>query len=242
MKPRIEILLAAILFSGTALSGQWQLGLGVENQQPVLLDKYREAEFAPVIVYIGERFSATNGTLSYTLSASDTAQWSLLGQGRSSIHEDGRGDGPASMDERDAAFDLGLAFTASGSWGVARLELLGDVSNTYDGNEITASYRHPLQSGRWLFEPAIGVNWQSEALTDYYYGVKADEARPGRATYRGEAASNPFVEAVLAYRIDRNWLAVGGIEYRRLGAGIADSPIVERDDRVTGFTAVLYQF
>ncbi len=76
--------------------------------------------------------------------------------------------------------------------------------------------------------PSVGFEWMSARLVDYYYGVHADEAMPGRPAYQGRDTVNVGAGIAADLRLNRSWSLLGGVHVTRFGSGIEDSPIVTR--------------
>ena len=79
-------------------------------------------------------------------------------------------------------------------------------------------------------------------MTDYYFGVPADEATPIRPAYSPDEEWNTSVSLVATYIINPSWLVMGGFSYTVLGDEIQDSPIVEEDDYANVFAGVAWRF
>jgi outer membrane protein len=86
------------------------------------------------------------------------------------------------------------------------------------------------------------VEWKSQNLVGYYYGVRPDEAFPGREIYEGGAGSNSFVRLAGRYNLARHWTLVGMVEREFLSSTIKASPIVTGSAVDTFFTGLFYQF
>ena len=70
----------------------------------------------------------------------------------------------------------GFEMLMDGEWGMAALRAFHDVSGTHHGYELSADYGFRWVRGRWSIAPRVGVSYKSAALSDYYWGVHADEA------------------------------------------------------------------
>ena len=164
MKTSQNIAMAIILVlnSVNSYSGDWQIGMAMEDARSGVLDAGNETELAPVINYQGERVSYIGGMLKYGLKESDSYHIDLIGQPRAGVYEPDDSPRLKGMEERDSGFDLGLNLGTKHAWGSLGLELLNDASDTDQGHEIKASYSVPKQFGRWLLEPVFGLQWQSE--------------------------------------------------------------------------------
>ena len=236
------ILLAMALLPVESMAGEWGLGLGVVSQRPPQAGADSEVFVIPFPSYEGERLSASLGNVNWALHSSERFRVAVEGQVRFDGYDPDSSTGLAGMEERDATVDVGFSFTARGSWGVARLQAVGDVFGVHEGYEISTGYEHPFQAGRWVFLPSLTVSFLSEDLVDYYYGVRLDESMPGRPAYAGASTINTKVGLTVAYSVSQHWSLVAGGEYVRLGREITDSPIIARDHQLLTYTAVEYRF
>lgn len=122
------------------------------------------------------------------------------------------------------------------------MKVLGDLTGTHEGYELSAAYQFPYQAGRWTLVPTLGLNWRSKKLVDYYYGVRVGEARDGRPGYSGRSTTNVFAGLTLDYELTSHLHILGGAQSTYLGNGIRMSPIVERNYEANVFSALLYRF
>jgi len=146
------------------------------------------------------------------------------------------------MDDRDVTLDAGAAFTLRGDWGVLGAALVTDILGKHDGQELELSYSKPLRWDNWTIAPAAGLRWQSSDLVDYYYGVRDEEARPGRPAYDADGAVNPFVALRVQRPLGRKWTLLGAVQYEWFDDEIGDSPIVDEKYDITVMAGVLYTF
>jgi outer membrane protein len=158
-------------------------------------------------------------------------RWSLalVGQPRFSAVEPDDSAFLRGMEERDTSFDLGLELTRRWRKVSAELAVLTDLLGRHDGQEVRAGLSFPRRFQRVLLLPQVGVSWQSERLVDYYYGIRADEARPLRPAYDAGGALNVSAGVLAQVRLAPRWQALGLVQLERLGDGITDSPIVDED-------------
>ena len=235
------------VFSANLLAETWQLGIVAENSQSPFLNDVRETRAIPIINYQGERFSYINGSLRYQLSQTDTQEISLIAQTRSpqfyisgfDTNDDLMIEG---LHDRKTAFELGLRLKSQNSWGSYELEGLSDISGTHGGFQLTASYSYPKQSGRWLVEPAIAIQLQSNELVDYYHGVDPDESQTGRPAYTPRQAINIQPSLMLGYAINPQLLSIFRLEQTELDPTISDSPIVAESRVRKIYLGLIYTF
>lgn len=184
-----------------------------------------------------------------SISYKDIAYWRMTGGGVWLLTSDDRrarvgiagkfrrgydpddADGLAGMTPRDPSFEAGV----NAVWATRPLILsaayYADVSGRSDGESALVRVAHAFRvSPRLRVVPSIGAEWLDADVVDYYYGVHPDEATATRPAYTGKAATNLRAGVATHFALTRAWSLFGGVSYTRLGAGIADSPIVVNDD------------
>lgn len=147
------------------------------------------------------------------------------------------------MEDRRISADLGFQWEwEAGEHFGLRLTPLTDVLDRSGGQEVSLEALFPWQKGPFRLEPRVGAVWQSADTVNYYYGVRPDEARPGRPAYEPGSAVT-FTAGVFGFApVTRKIVFQGFVEAERLGDEITDSPIVDQDVGVTGFVGLSYQF
>lgn len=239
--------LALSLLCTTIHAGTWQLGIVAENSRSPFIDDEEETTVLPEISFIGDRFRYLGGEIEYSLRPGNGSDIYLMGQFRQRQYYSSRLDfdddlGIEGMDDRDPALEMGLGLREQVAWGQYELEGLFDVSSAYEGYELTARYSYPKQTGRWLIEPAIGLQLQSSDLVDYYHGVRESEAQDGRPAYEADQAINVFASLAVGYLINAELLAVAEVELLALDTSITDSPIVEEEQVRKVCLGLIYTF
>ncbi len=94
--------------------------------------------------------------------------------------------------------------------------------------DLSVGYRLTLAANRLFVTPRLGLAWQSADLTDYYFGVRPDEAEPGRPAYRAGANRGLTVGVTGVYRLGRRWALTVLAQRTELGDEVTASPIVDR--------------
>ncbi|MEL7060199.1 MAG: MipA/OmpV family protein, partial [Acidobacteriota bacterium] len=79
-------------------------------------------------------------------------------------------------------------------------------------------------------------------LLDYYYGVRASEARPGRPAYEASAGFSPEIGIDAFYLSSGRWIWQAGLTWETFASEIEDSPIVEDSDSLSGYTFISWRF
>lgn len=234
------IILAAIAIP--AFAGEFEVGVAAINQNSIITQKENDNELVPVFNYQGEKFSFLYGVIGYQLYASEDWMIQAIAEQRSMGYRPSDSRFLSGMAQREDAFDAGFQVARGGSWGIFQFKLLTDVSDTYEGFENTLAYSYPWQDGRWMFEPTLGIKFQSSELVDYFYGVKATESTSFRPAYDAEGSLSAFAKFSLAYLMHQKLKVLGGMEYNVPGDDVTDSPIVDEDYQLTTFAALMYSF
>ena len=239
--------LVLTLLATTIHAETWQVGFLAEASRSPFIGDQKETTGLPLVSYINGRFSYIGGTVQYQLNSDDDSELYVAGQLRQrqyyaaskDFNEDLAIDG---MQDRHAAFELGPGLKQLMPWGQVVVEGLVDVTGAHEGYELTARYSYPIQTGRWLIEPAIGVQLQSSGLVDYYHGVRDSEAQDDRPAYRGDRAINTLTALTVGYTVNTQLLVTAGMEQAVLDSSIADSPIVSEKRLQKAYLGLIYTF
>ena len=132
------------------------------------------------------------------------------------------------MSTRDSGVDLGLAYRLRQSWGTLRAELMRDVDSASSGTEARLGYSYEWRSGPWSLRPDMSVSWRDAKLNNYYYGVRANEARAGRAAYAPGSGMQSQLGLYGAYDVSQRWRLLAGVSATVLGGSVKNSPIVQQ--------------
>jgi len=144
--------------------------------------------------------------------------------------------------DRDYAVELGLEMLFDGEWGEASLRAFHDVSGTHEGFEISADYGYRWIHGRFSIAPSVGVSYKSAALSDYYWGVHADEVLPTLAGYQVDGGFGWEAGLRTSYYLTKNVRLAVSANYEKLSDSISLSPIVAEPQVIGYFAGVAWQF
>jgi outer membrane protein len=145
------------------------------------------------------------------------------------------------MEDRDPPIDAGLEAKWQGRHLGVSLGLSSDALGDSHGQIAALELFAPLSFGRLRFEPKIGAEWMSANSVDYLFGVRPEEARPGRPAYEADSTVNLVADAELLYPFRRHLVLRAFLRYRFLGSQITDSPIVDDSSALTGLVALTYR-
>jgi len=234
---------------------RWRLGfaLGYGLRTNPLV----QSDDIPIVVdidvaWFGDRFFFDNGDLGFTFADNDLATISLVARVNSdrvffgktntrfvTVDSVGMPLSEAAIFEvpdRRYATELGIEVLAGGSWGQLQLTAHHDISGTHDGYEAYINYGYGWRKQRWYVEPSFGISYKSDALNDYYWGVRGDEASVALQPYSAGDGINAHARLALSYQVSRHWtLSLVG-ELERLNDAAAASPIVA-DQNIFGYFA-----
>lgn len=244
MKPifRVAVSIGITLISPLASAGEWGLGVALAYYQPPLNGIEREFIGLPYITYQNEHLNIDLTTVSYTLLKSGKTQTSIAGEVRFEGYDPKDSPALTGMKKRNPSFDAGISVARPSMGGELQMMILGDITGTHEGYEARAQYQRPYILNRLLIAPAVGISWLDDALADYYYGVRSNEATSTRTRYAGNSTINTFIELAVGYAFDGRLELLGGVKAVRLGRNIEASPIVDKKYDTSAFSALLYKF
>ena len=148
----------------------------------------------------------------------------------------------AGMQARQSTTDLGVSYTYRAAWGNLRAEFAHDALDVTKGEELRFGYSYDWNSGRWHLRPALTLMQRSAKLNNYYYGVRADEAKANRPEYMPGAGTDAWLGLYGYYDLSRGWRFLGGLGVNLLDSHVRKSPIVRDANRPTLFLGAAYDF
>ncbi len=196
----------------------------------------------PDISYQNGNFFIGFGDIGYTVYSQETCAITLLGSWSPAPYESDDSSFLNGMEDRKFSIEAGAAITMETMLGNLGITALSDVSGHHKGQTVTAQYSIPFGGDTWAVEAVIGLNWQSEKIVDYYYGVRRSEVRTDRAFYEGKSTFSPSVGLNGAVKIYDNVTLEGGVNVEFLGSGITDSPLIDDDSVLSASLSVSYSF
>jgi outer membrane scaffolding protein for murein synthesis (MipA/OmpV family) len=157
-------------------------------------------------------------------------------------YEPGDSAALSGMASRRWTLNAGLGAAWRGERFFAEAVGVTDVLGRHDGQSYVASVGMPLRlfGDHMQLVPHVDLVHRSAAYVDYYYGVRAAEARPDRPVYSGAAATGMRLAARGSWRFGDRWALSGRLAVELLGRQIADSPIVDRGTSWTLTFSVLH--
>jgi outer membrane scaffolding protein for murein synthesis (MipA/OmpV family) len=220
---------------------QWGLGLGVGYERKLYRDFDNEAKALPLVLYESRWLSVFGPKLDVKLPIGGPVSLRLRVRYA--------GDG---YEAEDSPYLAGMAERKGGVWVGAAAIWKNDVANVAaealsatgdaEGKRFKLEVNRDFRAGAVTITPRIAADWYDSKYVDYYYGVRADEARAGRARYIGDSAGAVEVGVRFGYALRQRHRFFVDVSASRSGSAIKDSPLVERATEAGVKLGYLYAF
>ena len=223
--------------------GSAGLGFVLRASPSPYRDVASQTDLLPLYLYEGERVFLRSSRIGLKLLADPVHRFDLFIDKR--LEGSPLQARPASLDAmavRVSSTDAGLSYQYVQPWGSLQAQFLQNISSGHRGREIRAGIGTDWQSGAWRVRPSATLAWRSDTLNDYYYGVRASEAAPGRPAYSAGAGVNATLALDASYALSRGWRLLGGVSTTLLASAIGDSPIVSRRLLPAVYVGAAYDF
>ena len=203
----------------------------------------RQFDLVPLYLYNGRYlfFRGTAGGLH--IVHTDNFELNVMGRYRFTKLDPDRNEFYAGLEERKQTVDGGVEIRWRGKWGAVNANYLTDTLGRHEGQSAEVSYRYTFDRGSFSFSPFITWSWNSDKLTDYYYGVtEAEEVLPDRPAY------TPGEAQWIGFGVNTTWWVSDRIQFfANLGfsgvdTAISESPLVEEDTQSAFFAGGTYVF
>ncbi|WP_165461480.1 MipA/OmpV family protein [Atlantibacter sp.] len=109
------------------------------------------------------------------------------------------------LDTRHSTLMAGLSYQRITDIGAFRGEISGDTLNTSNGVMATLAWAGQIVVKPVTFYPQAGVDWYSEKLARYYYGVSERESmRSGLDSFSPHSAVAPWLAVAADWEVTRD--------------------------------------
>ena len=234
------------LASTTATAGDFSAGVMASYSPAVYLGADRNTVLFPMIGYEGE-YVFLRGTsagvgllpLGTPLNVIFRAEYDP----RALDPEDSDDSDIKQLDERKSGVLGGVTLQAINSLGTFEATVGSDIASNHNGIYAEAVWKKPFHSGYYGITPEIGYAFNSDKLNNHLYGVSQSEAERTRFNAFDGGWSGQLFVGVSAYtHLTKNVRVIGSVRYSKLDSELADSPIIENDDSVSGTLGIAYVF
>ena len=148
----------------------------------------------------------------------------------------------AGLTQRDDTGELLISWVQMTPWAELSASVSTDLMDKHGGYELDLGISRQIPMLGGVVIPEAGIQYQSEKLVDYYYGVSQSEASQSIKAYDGKASLTSNLSLTHIHSLSSGWYTATVVELYGLGKGISDSSIVERDNYWMGSVALFYQF
>jgi outer membrane protein len=224
--------------------GKLSLGIGViSSTSPYRDAKNWNIQPIPAISYIGDRLQILGLT-----ALCGILDWGDFSLAATASYRFG------AYSENDSSYLQGM--------GNRKDTMLGGLALQYKlpgGFKLSAGYEHDIldrtgggigrfgvkksfQQSLLTISPQISINWLTDKLADYEYGVSAAQARTDRPAYHPGDAVNLEVGVTLFRELSKNWHVILSSGVVFLPSNLKASPIVDQSQVFNFLTAVSRRF
>ncbi|MDF3822445.1 MipA/OmpV family protein [Leptospira sp. 96542] len=221
---------------------QWGIGLGADVHQRPYRGVDNEAQAIPLLYYENDWLRLIGPSLELKLPSAGPVALRLKARYSRNGYEASDARYLQGMDERKDAVWLGGEAVWRTSVVNLSAELLSDASGYSDGLQFKLQADRHWGFGRFHLTPRLAAIQLDRAYVDYYYGVKASEARNDRPRYEGASTLNLELGLRLDYGLRPAQNLFLDLRGSRLGDTITDSPLVERASPAGLVLGYLYRF
>lgn len=244
-------ILPCLLFLPLALFAQppttgdfsFELGVGVIINEEAYREVDTEVRVIPIVDLTYKRFYIRGINFGYRLFQGDRNQLAVtLRPQFTDLEED---DSPyfTGMEKREIAamlgFDwdinLGNRFSLEFS---AETDVTGRNEGTVAGINFSRTFIHNRKT---VIIPELSLQYVDQSFTDYYYGVRLNEALPNRPFYEADATLNFESSVLVRHNFTPNFAFLAIVSAEFLGDEITESPLVDSDYSATVVTGVTWK-
>ena len=226
-------------------AGILSLGVGViSNTSPYRDAKSWNVQPIPAISYIGDRVQILG--LTALCRILDRGDFSLAATASYRF---------GAYREKDSSYLQGM--------GNRKDTILGGLALQYklpEGFKLSTGYEHDIldrtggggighvglgkafQHNLLTISPKISLNWLTDKIADYEYGVSAAQVRTDRPAYHPDDALNLEVGVTLFRELYKNWQIILSSSVVFLPSNLKASPIVDQSQVFKSFAAVTRRF
>lgn len=214
--------------------------IGVSNVSSQ--DNENSSDLVPLYYYEGEYLFAHGTSFGVHLLDGDRFKVDLVSRYRFDRIEDSDDPFFEGIDERRQSIDSGLSVTWKSQWGELSSSAVHDSLDRHGGSEVEVTYRYPWRNNKWLVTPFISYVYQDSTLTDYYYGVSSEEARPDRPAYEASSAQSVRLGLSTTYNVNKRFVVFANAAHETLDSTVKESPLVDEDSLTSAYLGFAYQF
>ncbi len=223
-------------------SFEWGLGLGALAED----EGYRKLGFetsgVPILYLSGKHFRFFANQLDVQLIDNERFMFGVKAEARFDGFE--ASDDPffAGMEDRDGGIFAGVRAEYKTDYGNFVGEWQTDVSGKSDGAYGSLGSYWTIDAGRGRWVPKVALEYYDSSYTDYYFGVRADEATADRPAYSADSALHVDLGVDYFHRLTDRQQLIASLKYRHYDSAVKDSPLVDSSGSPRINIGYLYTF
>lgn len=222
-----QVLAPEIAAAEVSPQSQWGLGLGVGYDKKPYRDFDDKVRALPLVLYENRWVSLYGTKFDFKLPSAGPVSLRLRARYANDGYESDDSPYLAGMAERKGGVWLGGAAIWRNPVANVAAEALAATGDA-EGKRVKLEVNREFRSGAFTVTPRIAAEWYDSDYVDYYYGVRANEVRAGRARYEGDSTTSLEAGVRFGYTVNRRHHVFVDVSTNRLGSAIKDSPLVER--------------
>jgi outer membrane protein len=196
----------------------------------------------PLLLYNGKYLFSRGTAAGVHILNRPFFQFSLLARVRFDNLHPGDSEFYEGIEDRLQSIDAGAEMRVHGQWGEFKSVLLTDTLSRHEGQSAEVSYRYRFDFERFSISPFVSWEWRDADLSNYYYGVSAEEARPDRPEYAPGNSQWYSLGFNSSYKLTDRVTVFGNLGLDLVDSAVNDSPIVDASKAATLYLGGIYTF
>lgn len=224
---------------------KWLLGLGFQGIESSYKQMDDKKSAIPVIRYEGERFYWHTLEAGYKVSKEKDSSFAFAIKARLDSYESGDSTYLVGMEDRKRAVEFGIRKNSYlTKKDTISYSFFHDMAKKHKGYELAFQYKHRymISNVKTMIFPYLKVEYLSDDLTGYYYGVKDSEKLSSRSSYDPSSAINLSIGININTKLSEKVMLMMGFDYKKLDGSITGSPIIDQSSQKKLITAIMYRY
>jgi outer membrane scaffolding protein for murein synthesis (MipA/OmpV family) len=201
-----------------------------------------ELDLVPLYLYEGEYFFARGAAGGLHIINSDDYELNVLARYRFQKLDPESNEFYEGIEKREQTLDAGIQFRVSKAWGQITADWVTDTLNRHQGQQVQVGYRYNFDAGSWSISPFISWTYQDKKLTDYYFGVSADEATVARPEFSAGSSQWLSFGVNTAWHLTERIVLFANVGFSGSDSDVRNSPLVEESNLSQFFVGGTYTF
>ena len=221
---------------------EWGLGIGALTEDEGYQDVGFETSAIPILYLSNKYFRFFANQLDVQLIDNDRFSFAVKAEARFDGFE--ADDDPifAGMEDRDGGVFAGIRAEYKTDFANFVGEWQTDVSGNSDGSYGALGSYWTIEAGRGEWVPKIALEYYDSSYTDYYFGVRPEEATTDRPAYSADSAIHIDLGVDYSYKLTDRQQLIASLKYRHYDSAVKDSPLIDASGSPRFNIGYLYTF